>query len=204
MLKILQTQLQFIDRTLFSISVFLFFIGLIGSIPVVKNEIRFFLYYPLWVWKRLKMFLQAKPPFFKLFLFIFFFNSISLVANIISGIGVILPYVFSFLIGLNVGIIGYFEGGRKALLGMFLAPHVIFELPAAWISTTLGMQIGQEILKGSSLVVPILKQSMLLYVHILIPLLLIAGIIEAALINIMMKPLQHAASFAEEPLDTQK
>ena len=204
MFKILLTQLQLIDRTLFMISVFLFFSGLICSIPVVKKEIRFFLFYPLWVWKRLKMFLQSEPPFLKLFLFIFVFNSVSLLANIISGIGVILPFLFSFLIGLNVGIIGYQEGGGKALLGMFIAPHVIFELPAAWCSTTLGMQIGQEMLMGSTLVVLMIKQSLLFYLHLIVPLLLIAGLIEATLIHLMMKPSKHAASFSEEPFETQQ
>ncbi|MBC8185837.1 stage II sporulation protein M [candidate division KSB1 bacterium] len=171
------------------ISVFLFFVGLICSIPVVKKEIRFFLFYPLWVWKRLKLFLQTEPTFLKLFLFIFSFNSVSLFFNIVSGISVVLPCLFSFLIGLNVGIIGYHEGGWKALFGMFVAPHVIFELPAAWISTTLGMQIGREILLGSTPVAPIVQQCLLVYVQLIFPLLFIAGLIEAALINFMMKQL---------------
>ncbi len=192
MFKIIQAHILFIDRTLFLISVFLFFIGLTCSIPVVKKEIRFLLFYPLWVWKRLKLFLQSEPTLPKLFLFIFFFNSASLFTNIVSGIVVFLPFLFSFFIGLNVGIIAYHEGGWKALFGMFIAPHVIFELPAAWISTTLGMQIGCEISAGSNSVTQIVQQSLLVYVQLIFPLLLIAGLIEAALINfIIVQPPRH-------------
>ena len=88
-----------------------------------------------------------------------------------------------------MGIIAYHEGGWKALFGMFFAPHVIFEVPAVWISATLGMQIGREIFLDSPFVFLIVRQSMLAYVQLILPLLFIAGLIEAALINMMLKPL---------------
>ena len=201
MLKIFQTQILLLDRSLFLVSVILFFIGLVCSIAVVKKNIRFFLIYPLWIWRKLSYFLKKQPSFIQLFLLIFFFNSLSLFINIISGIAVILPYFFSFLIGLNVGIIGYHEGGWRTLFGMFLTPHVIFELPAAWFSTTLGMQIGREILINSSMASSIAQQSLLFYVQLIIPLLFLAGLIEAALIKFMMNSLEHTASFPEKPFD---
>ena len=204
MVKILLAQILMIDRTLLLISVFLFFMGLICSIPVVKKEIHFLLRYPLWIWNKLKIFLQKQPSFLQLFLLIFFFNSFSLLFNIVSGFGVILPFFFSFLIGMNVGIIGYNEGGLKALFGMFLAPHAIFELPAAWFSTTLGMQIGREILINPDNVEKIFQHSLNFYVQIIIPLLLIAGLIESALIRFFLKSLQHPASLSDKPLDTQQ
>ena len=204
MVKIFVAQILLIDRTLLLISVFLFFVGLICSILVVKNEIHFLLRYPLWIWNRLKIFLQKQPTFAQLFLLIFFFNSLSLFSNILSGFGIILPYFFSFLIGLNVGIIGYKEGGWRALFGTLLAPHVIFELPAAWFSTTLGMQIGREILINTDNVEKFFSQSLGFYVQIIFPLLLIAALIESALISFFLKSLQHSTSLPKKPLDAQQ
>jgi len=204
MIKIVSAQILLIDQNLFLISVFLFFAGLLYSIPVVNKEILILMRYPLWIWKKLKFFLQKQPSFLKLFLLIFFFNSFSLFFNIVSGFAVILPCFFSLFIGLNVGVIGYYEGGWKALFGMLLTPHALFELPAAWFSTTLGMQIGREILINPTNINKFSHQSLSFYIQIIIPLLLIAALIESVLISFLMKSLQHPASFPEKPLDAQQ
>ena len=204
MYAIFINQISLIDRTLFLISVFLFFAGVICSIPIVDKEIRFLLRYPCWIWQKLKIFLQKQPSFLRLFSLIFFFNSFSLLMNVLSGIGVIFPYLFSFFIGINVGIIGYKEGGWKALFGMFLGPHVIFELPAAWLSTTLGMQIAREIVTNLSNVEIILQLCLNFYLTIILPLLLIAGLTESALIRFLSRSLQHASSLPDKPFESQQ
>jgi len=198
------TLLSQIDFNLFLLSAGLFFAGLIFSIIVVKRDITFLLRYPLWIWNKLKALLQKQPSFLKLFLLIFFFNSCSLLFNIISGFGVALPYLFAFITGMNVGIIGYKEGGIKALFVMFFVPHAILELPAAWLSTTLGMQLGRELLIKTSNTGDVFILSLTIYLQIIIPLLLTAALIESALIHFSLKKLQHPASFSDEPFETQK
>ncbi len=200
----LSNHILILDRKFLLISVLLFFSGVLSSILVVKKELRLLLRYPVWMWKQLKKFLLRQPSFAQLFLLIFLFNALSLFVNVISGLSVVLPYLFCFFVGLNVGVIGYKEGGAQALLLMFFSPHVLFELPAAWFSTTLGMQLGKAVCKGISVSAPVFKQSFIFYFQIIVPLLLIAGLIESALISHHIKLSKHAASFSDKPLHGQQ
>lgn len=189
---------------MFHVSVGLFVSGLLLSVWIVKKQIRFLLWYPEWIWKKLKNFLGTKPGFSKLFLLIFLLNASSLFCNLISGFGVVLPVFFAILIGMNVGIIAYEEGGIKALILMFFAPHAIFELPAAWLSIALGIRLGMEIITPNANIRWIFYQNLSLYLCAILPLLFIAALIESALIYFSIKKLQHPSTLPQEPFDAQK
>ena len=98
-----------------------------------------------------------------------------------------LPIIFGILIGMNVGIIAYKEGGIKAIISMFVAPNALFELPAAWLSISLGMRLGWEMIAKNANVGLIFSQCLLIYLRIILPLLLIAALLESALIYISLK-----------------
>ena len=72
---------------------------------------------------------------------------------------------------MNVGIIGYQEGGMKALFLMFFAPHAIFELPAAWLSIAFGIRLGWEIITPNPNIGWVFYKSLFLYLSVILPLL---------------------------------
>ncbi len=189
---------------LFFLSALLFVIGLSLSIYVVRKDIKFLCWYPERIWSWLKNVLEKKPSYFKLFLLIFTLNSTSLLFNLISGLGVVLPIIFGVWIGINVGIIAYKEGGIKAMLLMFIAPHAIFELSAAWLSISAGIRLGWEMITQNANVGLIFSQILLIYFRVILPLLLIAALLESTFIYTSFKKLQHPTSFAQEPLNTQQ
>lgn len=120
----------------------------------------------------------------------------------ISGFGVVLPIIFGVLIGLNVGIIAYKEGGVKAMVVMFIAPHAIFELPAAWLSISAGIRLGLEIVTPGGNVKWIFDQSLSIYWRIILPLLFIAALLESGFVYFSLKKLQHPISLPQEPFDS--
>jgi uncharacterized membrane protein SpoIIM required for sporulation len=180
----------------------LFLVGLFLSIYVVKKEIKWLCRFPEWIWNKLKSYLEQQPGFNKLFLLIFLLNSTSLFFNLISGFGVVLPIFFAILTGMNVGIIAYKEGGTKAFLSMFVAPNAIFELPAAWLSIALGIRLGLEMIASESKVGMIFSECLLVYFKVILPLLLIAALLESALVYISIRKLQHPTSLPKEPLES--
>jgi len=103
---------------------------------------------------------------------------------------------------MNVGIIAYKEGGTKAFLSMFVAPNAIFELPAAWLSIALGIRLGLEMIASESKVGMIFSECLLVYFKVILPLLLIAALLESALVYISIRKLQHPTSLPKEPLES--
>lgn len=186
---------------LFLIAAGLFFAGLWLSIGVVKKQIRLLCWYPEWIWEKLQDFLNHRPSLIKLFALIFLLNASSLFFNLISGFGVVLPAVFAILLGMNVGIIAYEEGGIKALASMFIAPHALFELPAAWLSIALGLRLGLEMIAPNSNIRWIFHQNLSLYVQVILPLLFIAAVLESIFVYVSFQKLQHPTSLPQKPFD---
>lgn len=189
---------------LFFISAGLFIFGLFLSIYVVKKRIKWLCWYPEWIWNKLKAFLGNKPAYTELFLLIFVLNSVSLFFNLVSGFGIVLPIIFAILIGMNVGIIGYKEGGIKALLLMFFAPHALFELPAAWLSIALGIRLGLEMIAVNCGIKLIFSKILFIYLYVILPLLFLAALVESAFIYASSKQLQHSASLPQEPFEAEE
>ena len=126
--------------------------------------------------------------FFELFLFIFknnlstaffglflgvFFGFFPVMLVILNG------YVLGFVINLSVG-----TSGIASLWRLF--PHGIFEIPALILSLGLGLKLGMFVFakagKRKKVLAYNLKNSLRVFVFVILPLLLIAGIIEAWLI----------------------
>lgn len=178
-----------IDPVFFFLSIGLFFVGYFSAGSIVKSNIRLLLCLPLWLWQKLKKIIAKRPAGLSIFLLIFTFNSISLLLNIVSGFAVLLPFVFSVWVGMNVGIMAYQEGGFKIQLALLFFPHAILELPAAWLSFTSGMQISWHIFSERSLNADLILPYFEIYLKIILPLLFVAAIIESALIHFSLKRL---------------
>lgn len=107
------------------------------------------------------------------FIFGFFFGLLPLFALIING------YILGFVSALAVE-----QGGFLTLLN--LLPHGIFELPAIFISLGLGIKFGSFIFmkKKTASFRKFLWEGLRVFIFVVIPLLIIAAIIEGSLITI--------------------
>ena len=163
----------------------LFFAGLLSAPWVVRRKIRVLLWYPLWVWHRIQHWVQPHDPFLRMMLVILCLNATSLLVNILSGLLGVVPFVFSCLVGLHVGVIVIEETGRLHLLGMLLNPVACLELPATWISLSLGIELGLFQLDALSPVkgLPFLGRGFFVYAVLILPMLLIAAFLEVLLIK---------------------
>jgi stage II sporulation protein M len=123
---------------------------------------------------------------FELMWFIFWNNLKVSFLGMISGVFLgIIPLFFAITNGYIIGFVSFLVANENGFLNLWrLLPHGIFELPAVFISLGLGVKIGMfpfckqkvKTLKYN------LKESFRVLFFIVIPLLIIAAIIESSLI----------------------
>jgi uncharacterized membrane protein SpoIIM required for sporulation len=179
---------RLIDGVLFLLAAVLFFLGVFSASIVVKKEVRVLLWYPLWIWGLIKRHIDLGARFFRLWALIFSLNSVSLFCNVVSGFSIILPPLFAFLLGIHIVIISLKEMGKVRLVFLILNPVSLFELPAAWISLSLGMRFGRDLyLSNYTNVLSLFERSLMGYFFLVLPLLAIAGFIEVSLIKALGK-----------------
>lgn len=117
-----------------------------------------------------------------------FFNNLNVSFLIIlSGIFFgIIPLFMLLSNGFIVGFVAQKVVSAEGLLTLWkLLPHGIFEIPAVLISAGLGIKIGFEILSKKGSFRDNVRKSFLSFVLIVIPLLIIAAIIEGSLIFLL-------------------
>ena len=130
--------------------------------------------------------------FFRLFLFILGNNLkttfIVILSGILAGVSPILLAVF------NGYVLGFIAGKAVGALGtsvlLRLLPHGIFEIPALILSLGVGLRLGMFIFKKRGKrkkeLIHSFVNSLKVFFYIILPLLVIAAIIESALI-VMLK-----------------
>ena len=189
---------RLIDGTLFLLAAALFFSGVFFGPIVVKKEIMPLLWYPLWIWRVIERHIDPGAPFFRFWALIFSLNSLSLFCNLVSGLFIILSPLFSFLLGVHIAVICVKEMGKLRVFPLILNPVSLFELPAAWISLSLGMSLGRELyLKGYTNVIYLFQRELMGYLFLVLPLLAIAGFIEVSLIKALGKGSITGSGFRE-------
>ena len=126
--------------------------------------------------------------FFQLFIFIFSNNIITAFFAVLFGIIFVFPLFLAFFNGYVLGFVSNKVAGSFGYsILLRLLPHGIFEIPALIISLGLGLRLGISLFlknPGKSLVYN-LKNSLRVFVYIILPLLIIAGIIEAGLMFLL-------------------
>ncbi len=126
----------------------------------------------------------------QMILFIFFNNLQSSFVALVSGI---VLGVFPILSGLINGYVLGFVGKKSVevaggLVLLRLLPHGIFELPAIFLSMALGVKLGMVWFSKKSIkseFVRRVSQSLKIFLLIILPLLVIAAIIEGVLIFVL-------------------
>ncbi len=171
------------------VSAVLFLLGIYVAPSVVDKNIRFLLVYPRWMRRVMDRFLNTKWGFPIIFVIIFSLNNISLFTGFISGYLVIMPLFFAFFTGFNVAVIGYDMMGWKGIWHLLVNPIAWLEFPAAWISFSLGLRLGLVILSGQGFDAAhqTFRELLPLYWKYVVPLLFVAGVLEAALIRLAEK-----------------
>ena len=104
-------------------------------------------------------------------------------ANPMIILGVIfLPFFSPFI---NGGLLGWFAQEEGLIVFLAIAPHGMFEIPAFLLSVAIGLKLGREVLKrkGERHLKKELRNGLSFFLAVVLPLLLIAALIESALIT---------------------
>jgi stage II sporulation protein M len=116
---------------------------------------------------------------------VFMRNTLASVIIMALGATIILPLLVLFLNGLLVGLVFRFaadKGLSVTYLVLGIIPHGIFELPAVFIASALGMRIGLEFFtqKGRRLIAAAeaVREAAAIYLTTVTPLLIIAALME--------------------------
>jgi hypothetical protein len=172
-----------INAQILIISILLFFVGYAIAPTAYYKKIKWLTAYPFFIIKLMDAFFKKKHHPLKIFFILFTLNTLSLFLNLISAWGILLPFIFVLYMGLNIGVVMYHSlEGKFYYIGL-LNPVAILELPAAWLSITMAMQFSlQHYLNISFLPTISFLKYVDYFLYTIIPLLLLAGIIETILI----------------------
>lgn len=167
----------------------LFILGIVLADMVLDKNIRWLIAYPNWIYQKVEKIVQKFNGFLLVFLFIFVFNSINLFMGYVSGFLVILPFILAIWTGLNIGIILRETVQERNFLLLFLNPVALVELPAGWISFSLGMDMGMHYFldKQGYTMQQLFIERLPVFFLIVLPLLAVSGLIESSLIRFVSK-----------------
>tara|TARA_B100001964_G_C14248656_1_gene608752 strand:+ start:2477 stop:3067 length:591 start_codon:yes stop_codon:yes gene_type:complete len=118
---------------------------------------------------------------------IFFNNVIASFIVIIGGISFGIISLFGIIFnGIILGLVISIVKSESSILLISILPHGIIELPVFLISSSIGLSLGHQVLnklrhKAESNLLKDLKNWLIFYLKWLVPLLLIAAIIEATI-----------------------
>lgn len=136
--------------------------------------------------ENIKGFTQSYPAwiiFLAFFAVILLNNSFTCFLGIISGplLG-IFPMFSAFI---NGGLLGWFAQEEGPIVFLAIVPHGIFEIPAFLLSAAIGLKLGREVFKRKAErhLKKELKNGLRFFLAVVLPLLIIAALIESALIT---------------------
>lgn len=121
--------------------------------------------------------------------FIFFNNAQTSFFGMMLGVFLgFFPIILAVLNGYIIGFISSMSVDAEGIFSLWrLLPHGIFELPAVFISLGLGLKIGSFVLQKNKMksLKKYFLNSFRVFIFVVIPLLIIAAIIEGALIALV-------------------
>jgi uncharacterized membrane protein SpoIIM required for sporulation len=179
---------KLINTQIFLFSILLFFIGYAIAPAAYYKKIKWLTAYPFFIISLIDKHFNKDWHPAKTFFVIVGLNTISLFINLVSAYGVVLPLIFSIYLGINLGIVMYHSLEGKHYFLSLMNPVAMIELPAAWLSFTMAIQFSASHYFNISGIEKVeFNQYVLFFITLVIPLLLLAGIIETALISIAKK-----------------
>lgn len=177
-----------INGQVYLLSILLFFIGYALAPTAYFKEIKWLTAYPFFIIKLIDKHFKMDWHPLKTFSVIVILNSLSLFINLISAYGIILPVIFSVYLGINLGIVMYHSLKAQHYYLSLLNPVAMIELPVVWLSFSMAIQFSATTYFNISELTQITFVQYINYFLItVIPLLIIAAIIETALIVVARK-----------------
>ncbi|NOY76332.1 MAG: stage II sporulation protein M [Calditrichaeota bacterium] len=171
---------------LIGFSAIFFMIGVLMAPTIIERNLRWLTAYPEWAFQKIERFVEKKPSVLKLFLVIFLLNTLSILLVYLSGFTIVLPFFLIIWSGINSGILLYKNtGGGIALVLFFLNPVALFELPANWIGFSLPLEMSLFYFHTFTYktVLQTFQRNFFIFLWLVIPLLVLAALIEASLIH---------------------
>jgi len=123
--------------------------------------------------------------FIELFIFIFTNNLKTAFLGMILGLIIIIPIFYCLFNGYVLGFVANLVSKEQGFSSLWrILPHGVFEIPALFLSLALGLRLGMFLFakKKKLYLKENLSSSLRVFVYVIIPLLLIAGLIETCLI----------------------
>ncbi len=122
--------------------------------------------------------------FMAFFIVIFLNNAFTCLLNIVAGPLIGIFPLFSAVV--NGGLLGWLAHEQGLIVLLAVVPHGMFELPAYFLSVAIGLRLAREAVKpkGERQLRLRLSEGLRAYLHLIIPLLLFAALIESGLIVI--------------------
>lgn len=177
-----------INSQVYLFSILLFFIGYAFAPTAHYKNIKWLTAYPKFIINLIDKHFNKDWHPLKIFIVILLLNSLSLFLNLLSAYGIILPILFSIYLGINLGIVMYHSLNGKHYFLSLLNPVALIELPAAWLSFSMAIQFSATNYFKIPNIVELTFFEYLNYFQItVIPMLIIAGILETILIVVAKK-----------------
>jgi hypothetical protein len=181
--------IESINISILLTGIFIFFIGY-GSAPYFYHRnLKFILAYPLWITKKIELWSQKSwNPIF-LFTVIVLLNSASLIIVLVSSSILILPVIFILWTGLNMGIMTFHSLKGKFYFASLFNPISILELPAAFITFAIALQMNLSQLQFTTFQLTVFSFDELfaIFTETIMPILILAGIVETVFIHYAQK-----------------
>jgi hypothetical protein len=179
---------HYINSQIFLFSALLFFIGYAIAPTAYYKEIKWLTAYPFLIIHLMEKYFKKEWHPIGIFAVILFLNSSSLFLNLLSGWGIVLPFLFCIYMGINIGVVMYHTLEGHFYFTSLLNPVAVIELPASWISITMAIQFSLQKYFSINLVENVTFQDYLkIFIFLIVPMLLIADLIETSLIVLSRK-----------------
>lgn len=136
--------------------------------------------------------IELPPHAFALLIFVNNFLKTLILGLVLGVLVAIPPMIFVFLNGLTIGLVSSIVAKRSGVLFVLLGilPHGTLEVPALLISCALGVKVGltvyNSIKKGGFEVGSTFKRCIKTYLKVVVPLLILAAIIETYITPLLL------------------
>ncbi|NQT52199.1 hypothetical protein HQ576_09125 [bacterium] len=211
----LDASLQLLRQHLFlgGVASMLFVAGVATALPVVRNDMRWLMAVPLWVFRAVLRAIGPSFPSLRTFLVIFVFNTVAVFGYMVSGVLVVVPAAVAFLTGLNIGV-AVLKANEVApqmaaalsaadstaeprdgglWVGVCSLAVLVLELPCFWLSVGMGIGLGRRLVLDGPYTVArmrlLLEPRVAAYVSLIVPALLVSALAETVAIRGHMRAL---------------
>lgn len=179
---------HFINSQIFLFSALLFFIGYAMAPTAYYKKITWLTAYPFLIIHLMEKYFKKEWHPVGIFAVILVLNSVSLFLNLLSGWGIVLPFLFCIYMGINIGVVMYHTLEGHFYYTSLLNPVAVIELPASWISIAMAIQFSLQKYFSINIIDRVTFQDYLkVFIFLVIPMLLIADLIETSLIVLSRK-----------------